>query len=136
LPAYQWTARAHAALIWAADPAPDIRIADPGAPAVAVDGDERAAALRCLRSAAVVAAPPDGPAVRTDGWWVWPETFAEELDRAGTLTDPDLVAHLRAVGYAPAQVDAVAAHRALAALQRRAGGVVVDDGTPQPEGRA
>ncbi|BCJ52714.1 hypothetical protein Asp14428_41890 [Actinoplanes sp. NBRC 14428] len=127
LPPGSWAARAQSALIWAAAAPVDVRLADPGADAVPLDGDERAAVLGYLRAAAVIADPPGGPAIRTDGRWVWPETIADDLDRHGTVTDPDLLAHLRAAGVDPEAVDAVAAHRALAALQRGTEALVVDD---------
>ncbi|MEV4703722.1 YrhB family protein [Actinoplanes sp. NPDC049316] len=124
-----WAARAQSALIWAAAAPEEVRLAevDGEATAVELDEHERAAVLDYLRLAVVVAAPPGGPAVHTDGRWVWPDTIADRLERHGTVTDSDLLAHVRAGGVTPDAVDAVAAHRALAALHRATEALVVDD---------
>ncbi|GAA2565617.1 hypothetical protein GCM10010435_43030 [Winogradskya consettensis] len=123
LPAYQWAARAGSALIWAPYPTPEIRFAELEGPGSApLDGDERAAALEYLREATLMT-----PGVRTDGRWVWPDAIADRLADQGVLGDPALLEHLRETGYLLWQADAVAVHRALAALQRVGAGTVVDD---------
>jgi len=122
LPSYQWAARAGSALIQASYPAPEIRFADEGATAVPIDGDERTAALTYLLEGTAMV-----PGLHTDGRWVWPASIADRLAERGVLTDPDLLTHLREVGYLLWEADAVAVHRALAALQRIGAGTVVDD---------
>jgi hypothetical protein len=121
LPSYQWAARAHAALIWASYPTPDIRFAvdRPTGTEERLSPDEQAAASDYLRSAAVMATDPaQQAALFTDGWWVWPDSVVSQVEQHGVLTDPDLLAHLRAIAYTGWDIDAVAVHRAMAALQR------------------
>lgn len=123
LPSYQWAARSSSALIWAPYPAPEIHIASPAGPGVALDESEYAPALDYLRSAALLT-----PELASDGWWVWPVAFADRVESEGVLTDPELLTHLRSVGFALWEVDAVAAHRAVVALRNHH--EVVDDLPP------
>jgi hypothetical protein len=53
---------------------------------------------------------------RTDGHWVWADAVAYYLRTYGLAPDADLLEHIRARQYEVAVVDAVASHRALAAL--------------------
>jgi hypothetical protein len=54
---------------------------------------------------------------RTDGTWVWSDATTYYLGVHRLLPDPDLTAHIRASGYVVPAVDAVAYHRAMAALR-------------------
>ncbi len=122
LPSYQWAARSGSALIHAPYPAPEIRFAAEDALATPLDDDEREAALAYLRDATAMM-----PGLHTDGRWVWPATLADRLEATGELADPDLLDHLRQTEYVLWLADAVAVHRALAALQQLGAGEVVDD---------
>lgn len=49
---------------------------------------------------------PDTPAgFHTDGTWVWPASVPHYLAKHGVPPEPDLVAHLRATGFTPPQLD-------------------------------
>ena len=144
LPAYQRLARAEGALLWAAEPAQDVRIArvfdavDPQdgpsfAPEhpVVTDEDEfqllldrLEAGVPLLTTTAVaedVVEPARGAVVplsfRTDGTWIWTEASTYYLQRYALAPDPDLHAHLLAAPDVPAP-DGVALHRAAEALLR------------------
>jgi hypothetical protein len=58
---------------------------------------------------------------RTDGTWVWNEASAYYAEQHGLEPDAGLVAHVRANGYTPPEVDGVAVHRAFQVLQDSAG---------------
>ncbi len=53
---------------------------------------------------------------RTDGSWVWPGAVAYYLREHGISPDPELLGHIRAVGYAAPEVDEATQERMLAAL--------------------
>jgi hypothetical protein len=55
--------------------------------------------------------------LHTDGEWVWTDAIRYYLDRYHLAPDDHFLAHIRRRGYQPAQVDTVALHRALAAVQ-------------------
>jgi hypothetical protein len=51
-------------------------------------------------------ATPDVPAgFHTDGTWIWPASLPHYLGKYGVPPEPDLVAHLRAKGHAPPELD-------------------------------
>jgi hypothetical protein len=52
----------------------------------------------------------------TDGSWVWTDPVSYYLRVHALRPDPELLDHMRAVGFAMPQVDTVAAHRAMASL--------------------
>jgi hypothetical protein len=143
LPGYHRTARASAALLWAAVPAGPIELArvfdsvddttgpafDPDHPSVADDA-ERDRALAYLRSGAVlmtttdrmvdILAPDRGAVVpmtyRTDGTWIWTDTVAYYLREHGLAPDAALYEHMRETGFRAPSVDTVAEHRTLSYL--------------------
>ena len=131
LPAYQWAARSRSALIWAPRPADKVRlVASLPAPFLPLDDDEILPFVTYLLSAPALTAQ-----LRTDGAWVWPDELADRVLEDGALADPDLLRHLRRRRIEPQPPpDAVAAHRALAALIRggvalvRGGAALVRDG--------
>jgi hypothetical protein len=53
--------------------------------------------------------------VRTDGSWIWTDSTAYYLQEYGLEPDAELLAHIRANNYEWPEVDGVALHRALAA---------------------
>ncbi|EFL10836.1 hypothetical protein [Streptomyces sp. AA4] len=53
---------------------------------------------------------------RTDGSWVWPGAVAYYLREHGISPDPELVGHIRAVGYTVPEVDEATRDRMLAAM--------------------
>lgn len=143
LPPYQRAARGSSALLWHVwAEAPAVQLCrvfdradaengpqfDAGHPQLV--GDELELTARYLQSGsplltttepmADVVDPQRGLVVpmnyRTDGSWVWTDTVTYYLRTYGLSPDPDLLAHLRAVGFAMPRVDAVAQHRALASL--------------------
>ena len=143
LPPYQRTARGASALLWSAHgDAPPVQLCrvfdradavngpqfDSGHPLLS--GDELELAARYLESGSPlltttermpdVVDPQRGQVVpmsyRTDGSWVWTDTVSYYLRVYGLSPDPDLLAHLRAAGYAMPSVDAVDQHRAMASL--------------------
>lgn len=141
LPAYQRFARGHGALLWAAEPATEIRTArvfdrvsadgprfDSDHPLL--DDTERehvveylAAGLPLLVTSermADIVEPERGAAVpmsfRTDGRWIWTDAVTYYADVHGLVPDADLLSHLRAQPHRRPVVDAVAEHRALATL--------------------
>jgi hypothetical protein len=64
---------------------------------------------------------PDGPAdvpaaFHTDGTWIWPAAVPHHLAEHGVPPEPELVAHLRAHGFTPPQVDAPTRAAAYTAL--------------------
>ncbi|GGM63465.1 hypothetical protein ACFFX1_14135 [Dactylosporangium sucinum] len=142
LPPYQRTALAHSALLWTTRPTTSVRFAelfDPvdevGGPGFAadrptLDSRERREVLEYLEAASAVlttttlmddvvngrrrgAVPMN---IRTDGAWVWTDAVTYYLRNYGLAPDPDLLQHIRTRRYDPPRVDAVAIHRALAAL--------------------
>ncbi len=54
---------------------------------------------------------------RTDGTWVWSDASTYYLEKYRLLPDSNMVQHIRGLGHVPPVVDAVALHRAMAALQ-------------------
>jgi hypothetical protein len=145
LPSYQRFARAYGELLWSRTPDPGVRIAvlfdevDPvlgprfhaDHPIVEdyeefpklVEYLQRGEAL-LLTTARLddVVEPARGNVVpmsfHTDGTWVWSDATTYYLEMHRLLPDPELVAHIRAVGHVPPIVDAAARHRAMAALQK------------------
>jgi hypothetical protein len=145
LPNYQRLARASGALIWARDPDPGLRLAAVFAPAGeagprltaghpvigAHEGARLAGYLRNGQPLLVTTArendaltPARGAVVpmdyRTDGQWIWSDAAMYYLERYGLSPDTDLVAHIRRREFVMPEVDGVAIHRALAALQEPA----------------
>ncbi|MEV4626864.1 hypothetical protein AB0J90_11320 [Micromonospora sp. NPDC049523] len=143
LPMFQRTALGFAALLWTAEPQPEVRIArlfdplDSGtadrAPAAddPLDADERDRVLRYLAHGVPlvitttlfddVVDPARGASVpmsfRTDGTWVWSDAVAYYLDQHGLAPEADFTAHIRGGRYAVPEVDVLSLHRALAAVQ-------------------
>jgi hypothetical protein len=146
LPTYQRTALGFAALLWAATPRAEIRLATvydtwteehgPGFDAEhpGLDGDDRTRVLAYLDGGTALLSAPEHaddvlsperhgvvPTVcRTDGTWIWTDAVAYYLREHGLAPDRELLWHIRAVGYARPVVDAVAAHRALSVLYAEA----------------
>ena len=145
LPAYQSLACAHAALLWALEPATPIRLArvfDAVLPQqgpvlhdhhpVIEDLAEIARLLAYLRGVPALISTsgrmedvvdPAHPRVvpltfRTDGQWIWTDSVSYYLDKYSVVSDDDLLAHLRAGGSLPSAVSAVGVHRALVRLQQ------------------
>ncbi|MFJ8582311.1 hypothetical protein [Micromonospora sp. NPDC093277] len=137
LPPYQRHALEFAALLWASDPTPPVRIAsgeDGPDPYVGprLDGPERDLVLSYLDSghpllihhtgdedAVEAALPRSGRRVtvyRTDGAWIWTDLVAGDLRRHGVPPQEALVAHIRRREHRPADLDYVAVHRALSRL--------------------
>ena len=142
LPTYQRTALGFAALLWAAKPGSEIRLANvydtwtdedgPGFNAThpRLDGDERDWVLAYLDDGATLLSGPEHTAdvlrpdrqavvptaCRTDGAWIWTDAVAYYLHQYGLAPDGELLAHIRAAGYGSPVVDAVAVHRALSVL--------------------
>jgi hypothetical protein len=143
LPSYQRLARGQGELLWSRTPDPGVQIAvlfdevDPthgprfSPDHVTVDGEELPRLVGYLQQGEPllmttarlgdVVNPARGKVVpmsfRTDGNWVWSDATTYYAETYGLLPDPALVAHVRAQKYVPPMVDAVAAHRAMAALQ-------------------
>ncbi|PPA59803.1 hypothetical protein [Micromonospora chalcea] len=114
LPAYQWAARSRSALIWAPRPPGEVRVAADGDGRLPLDDDEIAPFVTYLRSA-----PALTERLRTDGAWIWPADLADRVLDEGALADEGLRRHLRLRRAEPGPpADAVAVHRALAALVR------------------
>ncbi len=160
VPAYQSSACAHAALIWAEEPPVAVRMArvfdavDPRTGPVFVEGhpliedlDELTRLLSYLGGGLPVLTTtatmedildPERPEVvpltfRTDGHWVWTDTIGYYLERYGLAPEPDLLAYLRLTQNSGAEVSDVALHRVLSFLQRP------DEGEPVwtvPQARA
>jgi hypothetical protein len=148
LPLYQRMALAHSALLWTTRPTTLIRVADlfdpvdeVGGPGFAVnratlDDQERGDVLAYLEAASTVlttTALMDDVVnerrrgvvpmnVRTDGEWIWTDAVAYYVRHYGLAPDPGLHRHIRSRRYDVAAVDAVAVHRALAALHAHAPG--------------
>jgi hypothetical protein len=145
VPDYQSTAAAQAALLWAREPAVEIRLArvfdavdphtgpmfDPDHPLIQ-DFDEAERLLDYLEAALPIMTTtslmadildPEHPEVvplsfRTDGEWIWTDTVSYYLERHSLAPDPDLLSHLRSAGPTPPSVSGVAVHRILSFLQR------------------
>ncbi|SDT10368.1 hypothetical protein [Actinoplanes derwentensis] len=143
LPPYQRSARGRSALLWAAAPAEPVTVArvfdsytpetggqfDPEHPLLA-GGDEATRVLDYLNQGHVLLATtmrePDvfdtdaGPVVpssfRTDGRFVWTDAVGYYLRTYALSPDAELLDHVRERDFAAPEVDAVAEHRALAAL--------------------
>ena len=143
LPAYQSSARAFGALLWASTPEREFRLAEPfdevtdaGGPVFHPDHPriddpvERRRILHYLRSGEAVlvseglmddvveptrreVVPLD---LRTDGFWVWLDTTAYYLEEHHLAPPEELLAHVRAADYAMPEVDGVTVHRATAQL--------------------
>jgi hypothetical protein len=143
LPPYQRTARGAAALLWTADnDAPTVRLSRVFDRADADEGpqfdahhprmsgtevdlvagylDDGSPLLTTTERMLDVVDPQRGRIVPmnylTDGRWVWTDTVSYYLRVHALRPDPELLEHMRAVGFAMPQVDAVAAHRAMASL--------------------
>ena len=97
-----------------------------------MDADERDRVLTYLKSAPVVlsergldldrlASPPTPKvpvAYHTDGTWIWPAATNYYLNEYGIAPEADLVAHIRATGFAPADVSEQSLQAANAYLTR------------------
>jgi hypothetical protein len=145
VPAYQGTAVAHAALIWAREAPTPIQLArvfdavDPqqgpsfDADHPRIDDPEEVerlleyldGALPVLTSSATMAdiLDPEHPSVvpltfRTDGHWIWTDTVSYYLERYSLAPEAGLREHLRTSGPVPPPVSEVALHRVLSFLQR------------------
>jgi hypothetical protein len=145
---YQRTALGRSALLWTARPTPPIRVAelfDPveevGGPGFAVtrprlDNREYDDVLAYLEAASpiltttalmddVVDDRQHGVVpmnVRTDGQWIWTDATSYYLRHYGLAPDPELLHHIRTSRYEVPLIDAVAVHRAMAALQNGTSG--------------
>ncbi|GAA3622191.1 hypothetical protein GCM10022223_43870 [Kineosporia mesophila] len=145
VPGYQSSACAHAALVWAEEPAVPVRMArvfdavDPKfGPMFAEDHPliedlgELTRLLQYLGNGLPVLTTsatmgdildPDQPDVvpltfRTDGHWVWTDTISYYLERYGLAPEPELLSYLRLTQDAGPEVSDVALHRVLSFLQR------------------
>lgn len=145
VPAYQSTACAHAALIWAGEEPGEVRVAavfdavDPHrgpvfAPEhpVIEDLDELTRLLAYLNNGLPVLTTsamttdvmdPDRRecvplTFRTDGIWVWSEATGYFLERYGLAPEPALLEHLRGCDEQSTQVSDVTLHRILSHLLR------------------
>lgn len=145
VPSYQSTARAHSALLWAAEPARPIRLArvfdtvdpqqgpsfDPAHPVIEeLEEVQRLltyldAGLPVLTTTTTmfdVVDPEQLDVVpltfRTDGEWIWTDAVSYYLARYWLAPEGGLLAHLRSAPPVPPPVSDVAQHRALAFLQR------------------
>jgi hypothetical protein len=144
LQTYQRFARSHGQLLWSRTPDPGMRIAvlfdevdptqgprfRPDHPTI--DGDELSKLLFYLRRGEPlllttarmrdVIDPARGDAVpmsfRTDGTWIWSDATTYYLDAYQLMPDPQLAAHVRALGYNPPTIDDVARHRAMSTLKQ------------------
>jgi len=149
VPAYQSTACAHAALIWAAEDTRQVRLAavfdavdpdrgpmfDPAHPVIE-DLDELTELLEHLNNGLPVLTTsatmtdimdPDRRDVvpltfRTDGVWVWNDATSYFLERYGLAPEPDLLEHLRGRQEHSPEVSDVTLHRILSHLQQADGG--------------
>ncbi len=143
LPQPTRTALASGTLLWAADPAPVLKIARvfdgvqaDGTPFFLPDHPELAGApkvLEYLRAATTLLTTPDtlddvwepgrGRVVpmnfRTDGTWIWPDTVEYYLEEHGLAPESRLLAHVHAAGDQPPRLDQVALHRAMTELFRQ-----------------
>ncbi|WP_326557888.1 hypothetical protein [Micromonospora sp. NBC_01796] len=146
LPMFQRTALGFAALLWTAQPQPEIRIARLLEPDTAdraeesLDPDERDGVLRYLAQGVPLVItttlfddavdPARGASVpmsfRTDGTWVWSDAVAYYLDQHGLAPTADFTAHIRSGRYTVPEVDVLSLHRALAAVQAPFGAHVAD----------
>jgi hypothetical protein len=143
LPPYQRTALGSSALLWTPRPEPLVRIADVfdsvdevGGPGFmgsrpTLDGRERDDVLAYLDAGSpllMTTALMDDVveetrhanvpmSFRTDGRWIWTDAAAYYLRQYGLAPDGQLLDHIRARRFEIPPVDAVAQHRALAALQ-------------------
>jgi hypothetical protein len=143
IPPYHQYARMWSALVWAAAPVQEIQLArvfdradpvtgpafDPDHPTVG-DPEERRRILDHLDAGLMlmstmstmddVVSPERFNAVplnfRTDGRWIWTDAVAYYLAEYHLAPDADLLDHIRS-GPAPAELDSVDVHRALAYLQ-------------------
>ncbi|MFJ8690774.1 hypothetical protein [Micromonospora wenchangensis] len=140
LPAYHRRALEAAVLLWAARPAGRVRVAATfdtldatGNPTFRPDRP-RLSTVEANRVAGYLAAgvplvtgPARVPDVVTpgrtvpvdllgDGRWIWSAATGHYLTRYRIAPDDGLLAAIRAAGYAPPDVDAVAVHRSRAAL--------------------
>jgi len=142
-PLYQRIARAQGSLLWAAVSAPEITVArvfdavDPDSgPSFTQDHprmtDEqvRTRTLSYLKAGAEllvttatftdVVDPARGAVVpmsfRTDGTWIWTDTVTYYLEEHHLAPDPELLRHISGQATPPADVDAVALHRAMSVL--------------------
>ncbi|MEU7958514.1 hypothetical protein [Micromonospora humida] len=147
LPAYHRRALAGAVLLWAARPADRVRVAATfdtldatGNPTFGPDR-ARLSTAEANRVAGYLAGgfplftgPARVPDVITpgrtvpvdllgDGRWIWSAATAHYLTRYRIAPEEGLLAAIRAAGYAPPDVDAVAVHRSRAALVEATGGV-------------
>lgn len=148
LPAYQRAALGWSALLWTSRPTPTIQVSElfdpvdevggPGFTAArpTLDGDEREQVLAYLDGGSPlltttakmddVVDPARHGSVSigfsTDGHWVWTDAAAYYLRHHRVAPDPRLLAHVRGHRYEVPPVDAIAKHRAMAALEAMAAG--------------
>jgi hypothetical protein len=143
LPVYHRIARASAALLWAATPDREIRVArvfdevDPetgprfhGDHPRLADAGERKQIIDYLYGGTPVlttaarmddVVDPSQVGVvpmtfRTDGTWIWTDSVAYYLREHGLSPEPDLLAHIQQTQYRMPAVDGPAIHRALTVL--------------------
>jgi hypothetical protein len=144
LPTYQRLARAYAQLVWAAGPAPDVKIAAvfdevdaetgprfSGDHERMEDEDEIRKVLEYLRAGEpllVTTAQMDDVVdrsrrnavpmnFRTDGTWIWTDSTTYYLEQHQLTPDTELLEHIRASRYQMPELDGIAIHRAMAVLQ-------------------
>ncbi len=140
LPAYHRRALEAAVLLWAARPSGRVRVAatfdtldvtgnptfGPDRPRLSTSEANRVAGYLAA-GVPLVTGPARVPDVVTpgrtvpvdllgDGRWIWSAATAHYLTRYRIAPDEGLLAAIRAAGYAPPDVDAVAVHRSRAAL--------------------
>lgn len=142
LDARRRAALARSALLWTAEPTPEIRFAglydayDEATGPVFDDAhpllegvvqqrilDYLGAAPRLVSTTVTAGDVFDETAqvsmdLRTDGVWVWSEGTREYLGRYGLAPEPAFGDHLAALGYRLPPVTAVGLHRAMAAVQK------------------
>ncbi|WP_431885577.1 hypothetical protein [Micromonospora wenchangensis] len=147
LPAYHRRALEAAVLLWAARPAGRVRVAatfdtldatgnptfGPDRPRLSTSEANRVAGYLAA-GVPLVTSPARVPDVVTpgrtvpvdllgDGRWIWSAATGHYLTRYRIAPDDGLLAAVRAAGYAPPDVDAVAVHRCRAALAEATGAV-------------
>lgn len=143
VPIYTELARSCGELLWAAEPAADIQLAQvfdgtdadagpsfsPDHPELGADEADKVAGYLygcepLLMTAGLMDDVLDSSLVysvpmsfRTDGHWIWNEASAYYAEEHQLAPDTGLLEHLRSNGYAPPAVTAVGLYRALLALQ-------------------
>jgi hypothetical protein len=142
LPAFHRIAVLFSALLWTADTPPEIQVAADrsatvtGPDAPRLEEPERSRVLAYLAGGTPLLITPEltedavdrtsGVVVPTnlltDGEWIWADAVGYYLDRYWLAPDDRFLTQIRRRGYRSAEVDRVALHRALAAVQPNATG--------------